>query len=54
MALELEHRCPQCGADRTFYRAASTYLHLGLKVKWDCPECGFGFVMIDGEIDSSR
>lgn len=53
MALELEHECPNCGETRTFYRSASMYLHLGLKTKWACPECDYGFVMVDGEIDTS-
>jgi len=48
MAMELEHYCPSCGEDRTFYRAASTNLHLGEKTKWGCPECDFRFVRIDG------
>lgn len=53
MAQELDHDCPDCGTERTFYRAASTNLHLGEKVKWRCPECSYGFVRIDG-IDSSQ
>jgi predicted RNA-binding Zn-ribbon protein involved in translation (DUF1610 family) len=53
MASELEHHCPGCGETRTFYRTAATNLHLGLKTKWNCPDCGFGFVMIDGDIDST-
>lgn len=53
MALELEHFCPACGEDRTFYRSGSTLLHLGLKTKWACPECDFGFVRVDG-IDTSE
>jgi predicted RNA-binding Zn-ribbon protein involved in translation (DUF1610 family) len=53
MARELEHGCPNCEDDQTFYRAASTHLHLGQKTKWYCPECGYGFVRIDGDIDSS-
>ncbi len=52
MSLELDHACPDCGEERTFYRAASTTLHLGTKVKWQCPDCEYGFVRIDG-IDSS-
>lgn len=48
MALELERECPGCGGERTFYRSAATYLHLGLKTKWSCPECGYGFVRVDG------
>ena len=52
MTTELERECPECGADREFYRAASTQLHLGQKTKWYCPECGFGFVKIGGDIDS--
>ena len=54
MATELTHECPRCDTEREFYRAASTNLHLGLKTKWYCPECGFGFVRIDGDIDSTR
>ena len=52
MTLELEHDCPVCEGERTFYRTASTNLHLGLKVKWRCPDCDYGFIQIDG-IDSS-
>ncbi|MFC6904010.1 hypothetical protein [Halalkalicoccus tibetensis] len=50
---ELDHDCPDCGDERTFYRAASTTLHLGEKVKWHCPDCDYGFVRING-IDSSQ
>jgi transposase-like protein len=53
MALELDHYCPVCGEDHTFWRAASMTLHLGEKTKWRCPECNYGFVRIDGDIDSS-
>lgn len=53
MAQELDFDCPECGTERRFYRAASTNLHLGEKVKWHCPECNYGFVRIDG-IDSSQ
>ena len=53
MARELEHGCPSCETERTFYRAAATYLHLGLKTKWQCPECDYSFIRIDGDIDSS-
>lgn len=53
MTAELDHECPSCRAERVFYRTASTNLHLGLKTKWRCPECGFGFVRIDGDIDST-
>ena len=52
MSLELERFCPDCDADRTFYRSASTTLHLGTKTKWACPECAYGFVRIDGDIDT--
>ncbi len=54
MALELDHDCPECEEERTFYRAASTTLHLGTKVKWRCPDCDYTFVRIDGEIDTSQ
>jgi len=54
MSLEVEHYCPDCEEDRVFYRAASTTLHLGEKVKWRCPDCDYGFVRIDGEVDTSE
>ena len=52
MALELDHECPACGETKTFYRSASTEMHLGTKVKWHCPDCEYGFVRIGrgGEI----
>lgn len=53
MATELEHDCPECEAEQTFYRAAATNLHLGLKTKWYCSECDYGFVRVDGDINSS-
>ncbi len=54
MSLEITHPCPSCGPKTTFYRAASTTLHLGEKTKWYCTEseCDYGFVKING-IDSS-
>lgn len=53
MGMELERDCPECGAD-TFWRAASTELHLGRKVKWDCTECEYGFVRIGDAVDTCR
>lgn len=53
MATELERSCPACETERTFYRTASTELHLGLKTKWRCPDCAFTLVRIDGDIDSA-
>ena len=50
----LERVCPECGDEREFYRAASTELHLGEKTKWRCPECSYGFVRIDGEVDTAE
>jgi rubredoxin len=52
MSLERTHACPECGTDTTFYRTASTMLHLGEKTKWGCAECDYGFVLING-IDTS-
>lgn len=52
MAMEVDRACPTCETTRTFYRAASTTLHLGTKVKWRCPECSFGFVTVNGVVDS--
>ncbi|MCT9097402.1 hypothetical protein [Haloarchaeobius sp. HME9146] len=54
MSLEIEHYCPDCEDDETFYRAASTEMHLGEKVKWHCTECDYGFVKIDGNVDTSE
>lgn len=53
MSMERERACPTCGEERAFYRAASTRLHLGTKVKWHCPECAYGFVTIDGAVDTA-
>lgn len=51
--MKRERSCPACETEREFYRAASTRLHLGTKVKWRCPECHFGVVTIDGEVDTA-
>ncbi|WP_196219614.1 transposase [Halorubrum sp. BV1] len=48
MALEKNVDCPSCGESREFYRTAAMTLHLGEKTKWRCPECGYGFVEING------
>ena len=53
MSLELDAHCPSCGESRTFWRVASTQMHLGEKVKWHCAECDYGFVRIDGTVDTS-
>jgi len=53
MGLELEQDCPECGNTRTFWKTGSTKLHLGTKQKWQCSDCGFGFVRIDGSVDTS-
>jgi len=52
--MELEHDCPVCGGTKTFYRAASTTVHLGRKVKWHCPDCDYGFVQIGTDVDTSN
>ncbi|WP_169302384.1 DUF7838 family putative zinc beta-ribbon protein [Halorientalis salina] len=52
MSMDREQYCPHCEAEQTFYRAASTTLHLGEKVKWHCPDCDYGYVTING-IDTS-
>lgn len=49
--MELTRDCPECDSEE-FYRAASTKIHLGEKVKWRCSECRYGFVRIDGEVDT--
>jgi len=53
MSRELTHECPVCGTERSFYCAASTEVHLGEKVKWHCPECDYGFVRIDDNVDTA-
>ena len=52
MTLELEQECPECGDLRIFWKTASTTLLLGTKQKWQCTECGFEFVRIDGAVDT--
>jgi transposase-like protein len=53
MTKTLDAHCPVCGDEQSFYRAASTEVHLGTKVKWHCPDCEYGFVRIDGSVDTS-
>jgi len=52
MAMDMEHYCPECEEYRTFWKVASTTMHLGTKTKWHCAECDHGFVRIDGEVDT--
>jgi len=52
MSLEIQHYCPECGEESTFYRIASTLLHLGEKTKWRCGECDHAFVRIGSEIEA--
>jgi len=54
MSLELEHYCPDCEEYSDFWKVASTTMHLGTKVKWHCGECDYGFVRIDGEVDTAE
>lgn len=50
--MEMELECPECGDTTVFYRTASMWVHLGLKSKWDCENCGYGIVQFNGEISS--
>lgn len=52
MAMEIDHDCPHCDSS-TFYRAASTMVGMGEKVKWRCTECNYGFVRIDSTVDTA-
>jgi rubredoxin len=52
MSLETTRYCPDCEGERTFWRAASTELHLGEKVKWHCEECDYGYVRIGDAVDT--
>lgn len=51
MSLSLEDDCPKCDAS-DFYKSASMRIHLGIKKKWRCTGCEYGFVTING-IDTS-
>lgn len=53
MTREMQHYCPHCDAERTFYKSASTMMHLGRKTKWYCEECDYQLVKFDGDIDST-
>jgi len=53
MSKELTKYCPVCEDEQSFFRAANTEVHLGTKVKWHCPDCDYGFVRIDGTVDTS-
>ena len=53
MAIERDRYCPSCDADRPFYRAAATRLHLGEKTKWACTECGRVVVLINDVVDTA-
>lgn len=53
MSEETERPCPHCETERTFSLVASTNLHLGLKTKWHCKECDWGFVRIGDVLDTS-
>jgi transposase-like protein len=48
----MERDCPECGATE-FRLIARTRLHLGEKAKFRCSECDYGFVRIDGAVDTS-
>lgn len=53
MSQQLERECPKCEEEQTFTLTARTELHLGQKRKWRCSECYWGFVRIDGDVDTS-
>jgi transposase-like protein len=53
MTTTLTAHCPTCEEELSFYRAASTEVHLGAKIKWRCPDCEYGFVRIGGRVDTS-
>jgi predicted RNA-binding Zn-ribbon protein involved in translation (DUF1610 family) len=51
--MEREQECPECGDTATFYRAASTNVNAGLKIKWRCSDCGFTTVEIEDLVDTA-
>jgi len=54
MSLETTRECPACDEETTFWRAASTEVHIGVKEKWRCSECDRTVVRIgDGSVDSA-
>ncbi|MFB6150374.1 MAG: hypothetical protein ABEJ40_01080 [Haloarculaceae archaeon] len=53
MTETLSQWCPDCEADREFFRAASTRIGTGTKVKWRCPECRYALVRIDRQPDAA-
>jgi len=56
MALEVDRECAACGESHSFYRIASTMLHLGEKTKWAgaIDECDHRFLKIDGAVDTGE
>lgn len=54
LEIELADGCPRCG-ETTFYRAASTKIHLGEKVKWNCAgdDCDYSFVRIGDAVNTA-
>ena len=54
MSLECELTCPRCDGT-TFYRAASTEINLGEKVKWRCgaEDCEYTLVTIGEDVDTT-
>jgi rubredoxin len=50
---ELQGYCPECAGEQTFWLTARTELELGRKRKYSCSECDYGFVRIDGTVDTS-
>jgi predicted RNA-binding Zn-ribbon protein involved in translation (DUF1610 family) len=53
MAMEIQQHCPSCGEEKTFWRVASTKVHLGEKVKYHCEDCDYGFIEINGAVNTS-
>lgn len=49
----LQRHCPDCGEEQTFWLTARTEVQLGRKRKYSCSECEYGFVRIDGTVDTS-
>lgn len=53
MSMERDQECPVCDGTASFYRAASTVVNMGTKVKWRCSECGYTTVQIGGDVDTA-
>ncbi|QIQ75786.1 hypothetical protein GL213_04160 [Halogeometricum borinquense] len=53
MSLEMEYDCPECDSTK-FWKTAYMEIHLGKKTKWQCNDCGYGFIQINDDITTAE